>query len=290
MVELVDALDSKSSIRKDVRVRFSPEPPFVSVLTTVKCDDPMIPKIARRTSNNTQAPNFAGSNRMALFDTLRGAAMILMALYHFCFDLNSYGVLQQDFNHDDFWLNFRAVIMTLFTGLVGVSFSLGHISYQSKSYRRRLVKLLICCTLISIATWIMYPQSWVYWGILHFIFVISLLGPVLIRLKWVGFPLGVGAVALPLFFRHIFFMRPLWIISGLSPLKPNTEDFSPIFPWLGVVLIGIAVGWFFSRKQASLLSFEIQQLSWLGKNSLLFYMTHQLVLFPLAWIVAQITQ
>ncbi len=31
VVELVDALDSKSSARKGVGVRFSPEPPFVKV-------------------------------------------------------------------------------------------------------------------------------------------------------------------------------------------------------------------------------------------------------------------
>ena len=35
VVELVDALDSKSSARKGVGVRFSPEPPFVNRFDTM---------------------------------------------------------------------------------------------------------------------------------------------------------------------------------------------------------------------------------------------------------------
>ena len=52
MVELVDALDSKSSARKGVGVRFSPEPPFVKVFeprSEIKIDvTRLIPKISMK--------------------------------------------------------------------------------------------------------------------------------------------------------------------------------------------------------------------------------------------------
>ncbi|MES2074384.1 MAG: heparan-alpha-glucosaminide N-acetyltransferase domain-containing protein, partial [Pseudomonadota bacterium] len=46
-------------------------------------------------------------------------AMILMTIYHFCFDLNQMNLIHQNLNTDEFWLNFRALIMTLFLSLVG---------------------------------------------------------------------------------------------------------------------------------------------------------------------------
>ena len=44
-----------------------------------------------------------------------------MFAYHFAFDLRSYGVLAADFEHDPFWLAFRALIVIAFMVLVGMS-------------------------------------------------------------------------------------------------------------------------------------------------------------------------
>ena len=44
-----------------------------------------------------------------------------MVVYHFAFDLRFYRVIAADFEHDPFWLGFRALIVTSFLLLVGVS-------------------------------------------------------------------------------------------------------------------------------------------------------------------------
>lgn len=230
--------------------------------------------------------------RLPLFDTLRGVAMILMAIYHFSFDLNNFGVIQQDMNNSEFWLDFRAVIMTLFMGLIGVGLYLGNADYAKRSYWMRLAKIAACAAAISIVTFFMFGKTWVFFGVLHFAFVVSLLGPLLIQVPWLWLPVGSAIVSLPLVYRSLWWHRPGYIISGLSPWKPMTEDFAPLFPWLGVALLGVFVAYVARRCQtrwnARWATGEIHVLSRLGHHSLAFYMIHQVFLFPLAWLVSKL--
>ena len=226
--------------------------------------------------------------RLPLFDTLRGIAMILMALYHFSFDLNQFGVIHQDMNSSEFWLDFRAVIMTLFMGLIGVGLYLGRASWSSRAYWSRLLKLGACASIISVVTYIQFGDSWVFFGVLQFAFVVSLAGPALIKAPWLALPIGVFLVVLPLEYRDIWWFRPGYVISGLSPLKPFTEDFAPLCPWLGVALLGIFIAFAARRWHSSLYEKQIPLLTGLGHRSLVFYMVHQLVLFPLAWLVSKL--
>lgn len=214
--------------------------------------------------------------------------MILMAIYHFCFDLNQFGVLHADMNSSEFWLNFRAVIMTLFMGLIGVGLYLGRASWASRSYWMRLLRVGACAIVISVVTFVQFGNSWVFFGVLQFAFVVSLAGPGLIRVPWFMLPLGIFLVVLPLYYRDIWWFQMPYVISGLSPLKPITEDFAPLCPWLGVALLGIFVAYMARRWHLSLYEKQIRPLSWLGHHSLAFYMVHQVILFPLAWLVSKI--
>jgi len=227
--------------------------------------------------------------RYPFFDSYRGFALIIMAIYHFSFDLNNFGVIQQDMNHSELWLNYRALIMTSFLGLVGVSFQFAKSSYENRGFRKRLWLVAGCAAILSVTSYFMNPETWIFFGVLHFIFVVSLLSPVIVRFPRVGLLLGIAIIALPLFYRDVWFFKPGWVLTGLSPMKPNTEDFSPLAPWLGVTLIGSWVGYQVKmRKPLWAQRIEYPPLSRLGRHSLLFYMTHQLVLFPLAWVIASL--
>ena len=54
---------------------------------------------------------------------LRGAAMVWMAIFHFCFDLNHLGLLitRQNFYADIFWTAQRTCIVSLFMFCAGLS-------------------------------------------------------------------------------------------------------------------------------------------------------------------------
>jgi uncharacterized membrane protein len=191
-------------------------------------------------------------------------------------------------NESEFWLDFRAVIMTLFMGLIGVGLYLGRASWSSHSYWKRMARIAGCAALISLVTYVMFGTSWVFFGVLHFAFVVSLVGPGLIELPWLMLPLGAFLVVLPLEYRSLWWHRPGYILSGLSPWKPITEDFAPLCPWLGVALLGIFVGFVARRWHSRLYERDIRALSRLGHHSLAFYMIHQVFLFPLAWLISKL--
>jgi len=70
-----------------------------------------------------------------------------------------------------------------------------------------------------------------------------------------------------------------WI--GMMTYKPPTEDYVPLFPWLGVVLIGVAIGTALPRIQRSLAAADRRSprwLAWLGRHSLIIYLVHQPIL------------
>ncbi|CAN5612015.1 hypothetical protein BH10BDE1_BH10BDE1_33740 [soil metagenome] len=228
------------------------------------------------------------SPRYGFFDMYRGFALIIMAVYHFSFDLNSFGVIREDMNNNEFWLDFRAFIMTSFLALVGISFAFAKTNYKNRGFLKRLGLLALCATIISISSYIMNPMTWIFFGVLHLILVASLMSPLMVKAPRVCLALGVPLVLLPNFYRDVWFLKPGLILSGLSPVKPWTEDFAPFAPWLGVILIGVSAGSVVKMKKPRWAELApIPGLSFLRRHSLIFYMTHQLVLFPLAWIISK---
>ena len=114
---------------------------------------------------------------MPLIDALRGAAIVMMIAYHFLFDLNYFGLLKQNFYQDAFWVAARSVILTSFLTLVGISLTLAADSgMRWPRYGRRLALIAACATLVSVASYLMFPASWIRFGVLHFIVVASVLG------------------------------------------------------------------------------------------------------------------
>ena len=69
--------------------------------------------------------------------------------------------------------------------------------------------------------------------------------------------------------------------------KPATEDYVPLFPWTGVLLIGIPLGHALARRGADALvrlGHAPTLLPWLGRHSLAVYLVHQPLLVGLLWL------
>lgn len=231
------------------------------------------------------------ASRIQLFDVLRGVAIGLMAAYHFCFDLNYYGFTHFNFNYDPFWLGFRASILSLFLGLVGISLILATVGgFNLRRYLKRLGWLATCAITVSLSSRMLFPDSWIFFGVLHFIFVASILGLAFLRLYWVNLGLGSLLVLVGLTLQHPLFDQPGLQWFGLMTHKPITEDYVPLLPWFGVVLIGLFLGRYFLRSSwnkriaAWHSSHAIARLLALaGRHSLLIYIAHQPVLMGLVW-------
>ena len=226
------------------------------------------------------------ASRIVAIDALRGAAICAMIAYHFSFDLNWFGVFRADFNRDALWLSLRAIIVTAFLLLVGVSLVLAHRARISRHrYWRRIALIAGCALLVTAGSYFMFPQSFISFGILHCIAVASILAWPLVGRPVGALLVGIGVIAIGTQVQLPLFDAPWLNWVGLMTHKPATEDYVPLFPWLGVVCIGIAVGaWLDARDYRPLHGIARRApswLNWLGRHSLLVYMVHQPLLIGL---------
>lgn len=229
-------------------------------------------------------------------DAFRAAAILWMAVFHFCFDLSHQGFIAgQDFYADPFWTVQRSAIVTLFLFCAG--FSLAIALHQKQNWRRfgqRMAQLLGCALLVSIASYFMFPRSYITFGILHGIALMLVLARFSApagRALWL---LGLIALLLPQIIQHPWFDTRATNWIGLVTHKPPTEDYVPILPWIGVVLWGLAAGQWVLKNRinwiAEPLPASIQPLAKLGRWSLGFYMLHQPVLIGMLMLISAVRQ
>jgi len=206
-----------------------------------------------------------------------------MAVFHFFFDASYFGFTQQDFKRDPFWLVQRTSILSLFLFCAGMGLAVAlHQGQSWHRFGRRMAQVAGCAVLVTIGSRLMFPKSFIYFGVLHGIVVML----VLVRLAsplgpWL-WPLGALAMALPRLVSHPFFDTPWTNWVGLVTRKPVTEDYVPVLPWIGVMAWGLAAGrWLLQQTPERLrdpLPSSIAPLAVLGRWSLSFYMLHQPVL------------
>lgn len=223
--------------------------------------------------------------RFDRIDALRGAAIVWMAVYHFAFDLNFFGLLEprQNFYRDPFWTTQRTVIVSLFLFCAGLGQAVALEAGQGwPRFWRRWAQVAACALLVSLGSAWMFPKSWISFGVLHGMAVMLVLARLLAPLRGGLWLLGLAAVLLPQLIRHPFFDGPWTHWVGLVTRKPVTEDWVPVLPWLGVMLWGLAAGQWLLRRRRDLLAGAVaaplRPLAVLGRWSLSFYMLHQPVL------------
>ena len=224
--------------------------------------------------------------RVSLVDTARGISVALMIAYHFSFDLNYFGVIHQDMNHARFWLAFRAFIVCLFLILAGISLALAS-GLEARHFWRRQGRLLAAASAVTIGSWLMFPKSYIYFGILHFIFVASLIGRLFQNHPKTALASGLCALALGLFYSNPVFDLPYLNWIGFMTHKPYTEDYVPVFPWIGMILIGIFLGkLLFERIKPAWMYLEIPAMKFpalAGRHSLAIYLLHQPILIGILY-------
>ncbi|MEP6943458.1 MAG: heparan-alpha-glucosaminide N-acetyltransferase [Betaproteobacteria bacterium] len=231
--------------------------------------------------------------RIPGLDALRGAAICAMIVYHFAFDLNWYGALRADFNRDAGWLTFRAIIVSAFLLLVGISLVLAQRDRPNRlpsgAFWKRLGIISGCALLVTLASYVTFRPTFITFGILHCIAVSSLLAWPLVRYPLAAGIVGVVVIAMGVQVQIAAFDSRWLNWVGLMTHKPATEDYVPLFPWFGVVCLGIgAGGWLVAKKLAPLRApspVSPGWLQWLGRHSLLVYMVHQPILLGILRIV-----
>jgi len=248
------------------------------------------------TSKPSAPPEASALARFGTVDALRGSAMVWMTVFHFCFDLSHFGYWPQDFRGDPFWTVQRTAIVSMFLFCAGLGQALAiDQGLGWARFGRRWVQIAACALLVSAGSYLMFPRSFIYFGVLHGMALMLLLTRVSAGWgRWL-WPAGAVALCLPWVAQWaltgpmtelapLFNGRALnWL--GLVSRKPFTEDYVPILPWLGVMWWGMASGrWLLDRHPQWLrisLPSGLRGLAVLGRWSLSYYMLHQPVLIGL---------
>lgn len=230
-------------------------------------------------------------NRFQILDMARGMAIMLMVAFHFCYNLEYFQVIEINIKEELFWTSLRNFIVFTFIFIAGISLYLSSAKRPDFiSHLKRQKWLFVCALLVSAATYPVFPESWIYFGVLHFILAARIMGFVFTRLYLVNLVFGILILWMGVSLESEFF-NPRWINwIGFTTYKPFTEDYVPVFPWFGVILLGMFTGrQFFGRKKTpDLLKTDYSShpaifLSLAGQNSLIIYMIHQPILMGLIY-------
>ncbi|MCZ2105576.1 MAG: heparan-alpha-glucosaminide N-acetyltransferase [Comamonadaceae bacterium] len=232
----------------------------------------------------------AARRRFDAIDALRGVALVWMTLYHFGYDLSHFGYWAQNFRTDPLWTVQRTLILGLFLLCAGLGQAVAgarHVGWAR--WGRRWAQIAVCALLVTAGSAWMFPRSYIYFGVLHGIALmwivarltlgwgrwLWLAGLLALVSPWVAGALLTGEFAS---WAALFNGRALnWL--GWVTRKPFTEDYVPLFPWLGVFWWGVAGGqWLLAHRGPWLarpLTGVGAALALLGRHSLPYYMLHQ---------------
>lgn len=233
--------------------------------------------------------------RIDAIDIARGVALLAMAVYHFAWDLEFFGYVEPGLTAVGGWKLFARSIASSFLFLAGVSLFLAHANgIRWSGYLRRLAMVAGAALAISVATRLATPDGFIFFGILHEIALASILCLAFVRLPAIVTLLAAGLIiAGPHFLRSPFFNDPWWWWTGLSQALPRSNDYVPVFPWMGAVLAGVAAAKI--ARRTGLLSWLAGldfgrwsgPLAFAGRHSLATYLIHQPVLIACVWAVVQ---
>lgn len=219
-------------------------------------------------------------SRYLIVDQIRGFAVLLMIFFHLFYDLNMFKVVEIDFLENQFWFLLPRLIVFLFLLTVGISLCLTHkFEISFKAVKKRFIKIALFALLISIVTYLLYPDNWVYFGTLHCIALCSIAGLPFIKRPNISIILGVGILA----FHTLLDIQIPWIILPIASM-----DYIPFFPWIGVTLLGIFCyhhGIQHIKVPFKKIWFPIE---FMGKHAFFIYLIHQPILICLSWPIAQI--
>lgn len=247
----------------------------------------------------------SGRRRVHMIDTIRGVIILGVVAYHFLFDL------WDIWDMDLWWMNSVFVNAVRDFGAGVLIFLSGISSLLSHSNIKRGLKTLACALLLSLVTYFVMPDNFIFWGILHFMgfmmLLYGLLGKYINKLPRLA---GFG-----IFMALFVFMYPLLIdgyvgipallkiyvpdsmktsvityIIGFGGGELMSADYFPILPWSALFLAGTYIGNYVKEGRIPEFMYKdiCKQVTFLGRNTLVIYLLHQPVIFALVWLAYKI--
>ena len=228
--------------------------------------------------------------RLPVVDMARGVALVAMFAYHLTWDLAHFGYIDEQAPFSPVMRLASHVIACAFLFLAGVSLVLARREpFGWGGYWRRIAIIGAAAAAVSAASWLLFPDAIIAFGILHCIGAASLLALPFLFLPWpTALLAAVVAGALPFLASSAAFDGPWLDWLGLGITLPISNDFRPLLPWSAAVLAGVAAMGFALPRGGTALLAKVsgsgapgRMLAFGGRHSLLIYLVHQPVFFAL---------
>lgn len=241
--------------------------------------------------NSPAPPVFRSRTRFDVVDAARGVALLAMATYHAVWDLGFLRLTPE--NHALSPLGRAAAhgIAGSFLILVGIGLVLMNGDrFAARPFVLRLARIAGAALLVTGATWITDPAHFIFFGILHCIALASVLALPFVRglPAWSTVPAAALVLAAPHLVVADWLDAPALAFLGLGRGTPQTNDYVPLVPWAGLVLIGVALARYglpaFAASRLGAWRARgrlVRGLAFAGRHSLATYLIHQPVLMAL---------
>jgi len=231
------------------------------------------------------------SERFWEVDAARGVAILMMAVYHLMYDLDTFGGYGVS-STSGFWRYFADATAFSFLFLVGVSLAISHARARARRPEGRLFGKYLLRGLwvfgwgmVLTVVFLAFGMGVIAFGILHLIGASIILAYPFLNLRLPNLLLGLAVVAVGIYVQTLGLVSgsPWLLPFGVVPEGLLMPDYRPLLPWFGVVLIGLFVGnVVYGNGRVPLRRgagpWVARPLGVLGRWSLVIYLVHQPVL------------
>lgn len=219
-------------------------------------------------------------------DFLRGAALVLMIVFHVFFDLKEFYGYPIEYNSGIIFYIGKA------SGILFITISAVSCFFSGNNTRRGL-KILAVAGLITLVSHLYNPDYGIKFGILHLLGISILLYPWFKdRNKYILVILGTMVIILGQVLGPVPADNNYLFLFNLTSSTWVSADYYPMFPWFGVFLYGIVLGRaFYGRKMSLLRSTPRRDVfSFIGRHTLPVYLVHQPLLLLIIGLCVKLTK
>lgn len=220
------------------------------------------------------------NNRIWEIDFLRAVAIIFMVALHLGYDLEAYADISVPYWDVIFFYVSKGVVIFMFISAISSGFS-------KEPVKRGLIVFAFGIG-ITVITYFLMPETYVRFGILHFLGLTMMMFPFLKKLdNRVLLTLAVLSAIIGLAFRQTTVNTGLFLPLGLRYNGFNSIDYYPIFPYIAATIMGVLAykKYYYARKSIFPFYWNPKIIRWISKNSLAIYLLHQPILMGVFYLL-----